>query len=252
MNSGRAKGNARMLKRRQDLLLDGIEVSLFSAHATFRRLLLEVHDYSETSTEDGSRIEMLGNLMLIDAWSLVDVVHRLRICVSHTPGVKKNALVKSLLKATVKVVDLRNFVQHLDSEAPKLAGTGLPIWGSLSWTWSTEEAAARGEIASMIAVSGRMAGPASFPMVSPVGKTVRLPIDLISLTAGGVTANLSAVYESVVLFDVRYRKALEVAKTEASTTDGPLSIVLEDDEDRDDEPPNQAPAPDGSAAGEGQ
>lgn len=242
MSRARARGDAGTVKRRQDLLLDGIEVSLFSGHVAYQRLWTEVLAYSETDLEDREKIDMLRHMLLVDAWSFVDVVHRLRACVCHAPGLKKNAPVKSLLKTTEEIVELRNFVQHLDSEAPKLASTAMPIWGSLSWTWANEESAARGEIASMIAISGRLAAPASFPMVNPAGKKVKLPVDMISLTAGGVSVNLSDVYENVYRFDLRYRKALEVAKGKAPNTNDILSIVLEHDEGK--EPPSQSTAPD--------
>jgi len=230
------------LKRRQDLFLDGIEVSSRAGLTAYQRLWAEIIAYSQSCEESSERVNTLRHLILLDAWSLVDVINRLRVLVDNTPGLKKNAPVKSFLNTTQEVIKLRNFVQHMESEVIEVAQTGFPIWGSLSWIWADIERP--GKIAAILLIPGRLAVSAGHPIVNPAGKAINPPVDWVTLTAGGVSVNLSSVVVSLALFKDRYERALEHAIACAkSHVKVPLPIVLETG--RDSTPPNKTPAPDG-------
>ena len=76
----------------------------------------------------------LGPIALMDAWALVDAVHRLRVLVSGMPRYKKRTPSKGLfLRRTVDVVALRNSFQHLVNDLPALTQSDLPVLGALTW-----------------------------------------------------------------------------------------------------------------------
>ena len=77
---------------------------------------------------------------LVDAWTLVDALHRLARLVNHSvPAfVTSNefkAEKRAFLALKAPVEELRHAVQHLDERVQKLAA-GVPAWGALSWKQS--------------------------------------------------------------------------------------------------------------------
>jgi hypothetical protein len=179
-------------KRRQELSLDGIDTSLTMTAMTYSRLHEAVLRYSEATTQSDSTSD-LQNLILLDAWSLIDITNRVRVLVGQTPGLKHSAAVKSFLRATKDVEGLRNYIQHLPTEVMPLAETGWPIWGALSWIWTSPEMQKVGTTSVLFIVAGRLAKSRGYPMVNPAGKTIRLPVDHICLSAADRAVNLSQI-----------------------------------------------------------
>ena len=183
------------------------------ARTTYSRLHHAVTQYSQTISQNRNKsMSDIQKLILLDAWSLVDIINRLRVLVRKTPGLKQNAFVESFLRATENLEELRNFVQHLDGEVVSVAETGWPIWGSLSWVWVSPEMQEKGTVATMVIVPGRLAKSGGHPLVNPAGKEIRLPVDHISLSAAGTMVNLSEICRTSMLFGNRLDAALTRAK----------------------------------------
>jgi hypothetical protein len=199
------------LKRQQQLCLDGIETSLAMTDVAYSRLYQTLFGSSQAITK-GDRPSDVEHLILLDAWSLIDITNRLRVLVRRTRGLERNAPVRSFLRSTEGVEALRNFVQHLDKEAMTLAETGWPIWGSLSWLWSSPDMQKRGEVAVLLVVPGRLARSKGYPMVNPAGKTMHAPVDHICLSGAGTTVNLSEITRSSMLLGSRLQAALQGAE----------------------------------------
>jgi len=215
-------------KRRQELFLDGIEFSIDMGEIAYQRLLTALVAHSARSASGKSVNRLLTAEIFLHAWSLVDIVNRLRVLIQHTPGLKRTPAIVSFLKQTGEVLGLRNFVQHLDTEAPEVAKTGYPIWGSLSWVWGTVEEVERGEFALMLLIPGRLAKSKGHPIVNPLGKKISPPVDMITLTAAGETVNLSRIRDALCQFrgrfDIAVKRALEMPSADQDTA---MAIVVE-------------------------
>ena len=215
-------------KRRQELFLDGIEFSIDMGEIAYQRLLAALVAHSARSASGKSVNRLFTAEIFLEAWSLVDIVNRLRVLIQHTPGLKRTPAIVSLLKQTEEILGLRNFVQHLNTEAPEVARTGYPIWGSLSWVWGTVEEVERGEFAIMLLIPGRLARSEGHPMVNPVGKKISPPVDMITLTAAGETVNLSHIRDALCQFRGRFDIAVKrTLETPPSGQDIAMTIVVE-------------------------
>lgn len=215
------------LKRQQELCLDGIDTSLTMVMITYSRLCQAVLQYCQPTSQSDSTSD-IQNLILLDAWSLIDITNRLRVLVRRTPGLKHNAPVELFLRATEDVEKLRHFVQHLDGEVMRLAETGWPIWGSLSWIWASPEMQKKGEVAVAIIIPGRLAKSKGYPMVNPLGKRIHGPVDHICLSAADITVNLSEITRTSILFRNRLKAALERAKeTQLGQSNGERAVILQ-------------------------
>ncbi len=223
------------LKRRQELFLDGIDTSFQMTQMAYQRLCHAVLGYSQAAVQSDSRT-LHQNAILLYSWALVDTINRLRVLVMQTPGLKRDAPVKSFLRTTQDVEALRNFVQHLPGEVMALADTGRPIWGSLSWLWVPPDTQPPAKIESVLLVPGTLATSKGYQMVNPAGKTFRTPVDHITLSAGDTRSDLSEVTRSSLLFAQRFQAGVERArraqdKRIASDPDVFLQIALECEED---------------------
>jgi len=159
------------------------------------------------ATDEMSR---LNSLILLDAWSLVDVLNRLRVMVESMPGLKKSSPgVKSLLQALGPLEDLRNAVQHLSGEVHTIADSGHPIWGSLSWARPPAHPGDALQAAAFI--PGTLAPVKGIPVVNPVGRKCEHPVGLIELTAAGNTVSLSDMVAAVIRFADRLDRAASAA-----------------------------------------
>ena len=194
------------IKRRQELFLDAIETSLVMAKVSYARLYQGLVQKSNP-TETNSLVDY-PKVILLDAWTFVDTINRLRILVSQMPGLKKNSRVTQFQKATESTEILRDFVQHVNAEIPKVENTGWPIWGSISWVYLSFDLDGKPKILIQSIIPGRLAKVKGIPMVNPVGKSLEIPIDHISLSATGVTLNLSDIHRLVVEFEKRFLVAL--------------------------------------------
>lgn len=114
--------------------LDPVQASFFDAI----RLSVQIIDVAYNRIKDAlnrltletERSLRLGPIALMDAWALVDAVHRLRALVSGMPRYKQRAPSKGLfLRRTSSVEALRNSFQHLVNDLPALTQSDLPVLG---------------------------------------------------------------------------------------------------------------------------
>lgn len=70
------------------------------------------------------------------AWSMCDAAFRSRSLIIQVRGLKQSAPgVQLFLRATESVVDVRNYLQHLDSEIANLGESTVPLMGQLRWRY---------------------------------------------------------------------------------------------------------------------
>ena len=176
-------------ENRQTLFFDGIRYSIEMAALAYDRLFRTLFDWTVVQAET---LALDFVPAFLDAWSIVDSVHRLRMLVNQTPGVKKKATEIQLFdKGTAPISELRNYVQHIDHETRNLVGQNTPVWGVLSWCAIMDEER-KSALTCFIQAGSRFQSNAAF-FVNPLGKKIKPPIDLITLTAYNVSVCLSDV-----------------------------------------------------------
>ena len=186
LQSGSPEGQ--QLTAVQLLFLDGIRYSVRMIGLSYQRLkalAVRLSDDKRVPSDDD-----FTNTFL-DAWFIVDSSDRLRRLVKSLPGLKKNdPNLVLFFNRTESVEMLRNFIQHAEGDVRDLAQQQRPFWGSVSWyrIYTPLE----GRICSMRAGSAHQEQE-STPLINPLGRTLRAPVDLITLHAAGFEVCLSDV-----------------------------------------------------------
>ena len=176
------------LPRKQVLYFDALRTSLEMAEIAYQRLQCVL-----MADDDPARMPRA----LLDAWSLIDILNRVRVLVRTMPGLKQNAPpVQALLRKTADVEVLRNAVQHLYGEIERMSSTTQPVWGSLSWVRYQEE----GVIDVCLLLSGTLAAGHRAPLVNPWGKLVHVPVGMVTLTAAEKDVCLSDLMDALTTF----------------------------------------------------
>lgn len=182
------------LDRRQALFLDSIRYSIEMADIAHVRLRKTLFEISTSDAADTEQRHLLTVSSILDAWSIVDSVHRLRALVRRMPGLKKStAGARSFMRQVEEVEVLRNAVQHLDTELDRRVEANLPAWGVLTWIAVVGEQRA----AACALISGSIAPAQQVELPNPAGRTVEVPVDSITLSASGRSVCLSKVMRAV-------------------------------------------------------
>lgn len=182
------------IDRRQILSFDGIRYSIEMAdlaHSRLQEILLEIAQSSSHPEPESFYYPSV----ILDAWSIVDSVNRLRGLLSQTPGLKQNLpFLVSFMKKTIEVENLRNAVQHLNQQIRKLVDLNLPVWGALSWTIMLDPEFKGVRCCTLIA--GTLSD-GEHPLVNPLGKNFYPPVDHITLEASQYSVCLSNIMRDV-------------------------------------------------------
>jgi hypothetical protein len=180
------------LDRKQILVVDGIRYSVDMADLAYGRLtevLVQFAKHQEPRREWFS-------LAFQDAWSLVDYIERLRKLIPHLPIKKSDPAFALFFRKAVDATELRHASQHLDNDLQKGERLQSPVWGSLSWI---EPPQAGNKFArGFLIVSGAIFDVAEHPIVNPVGKVLRSPASLITLSLGTKQICFSEVMQTLV------------------------------------------------------
>lgn len=180
------------LNRKQALYFDGIRYSVEMADLAHARLRCTLRELTRTSQEPERPPPLQFVSAILDAWSIVDSVYRLRGLLLQCPGLKQKTPRMILFRKRTEEVDsLRNSVQHLNTQINVLVTEGLPVWGVL--TWSAVLDPATRSVYGCSLISGTLSPHKGHPIVNPAGRSIMLPVDLITLAASGYSICLSDV-----------------------------------------------------------
>lgn len=226
------------LNREQTFFLTGIRYSISMAAYAYARLYESTHritnNYLQSQDLDrrfpNKDIEI--NLVMIDAWSMIDSVHRLRELLAGMPGLKQKANdLKSFYTNTKQVDDLRHKVQHLRHETKNLAQLNHVVWGTVIWSALESPEA---EIFRWFTIyAGSLHSGFRIPPFQPFAKTLfAFPIDHISLNAYNVLVSLTDCYDyiekiTVYLEDLLRRNFQEQLGQDIETDASDLMIAFE-------------------------
>ena len=119
--------------REQALIFDGIRYAAEMADIAYWRLfdLLEQMSFLPNDQLTTRQIAVA----MLDVWSIVDSVNRLRDLLREVPGVRHDVWWELFMRRTAEIGALRNDIQHQISKArlQALVANAGQIWGFLSW-----------------------------------------------------------------------------------------------------------------------
>lgn len=197
------------LDRAQMLLLDGISTSIDMTIVAYRQLQAALLEHVK-ATDQGTSSRAATVVAVMNAWTVVDVVHRLRLLVRRLRGLRHGPAVRVFLNTAQLVEPLRHAVQHLDGQIERLLHNGRPIWGSISWAYMESPDAK--EFRTLLLMPGTLGPRFKLPIVNPAGREMEVPIGLVTLTAAeGQDVCLSDIVPAVRLFGIRLERAAAAA-----------------------------------------
>ena len=195
------------LDQQQASFFDGVRYAVEMADLASIRLadsLWRLSTVCQDTTLD--HIAMVSSFL--DAWSIVDSIHRLRELLEQMPGLKKrsqSSVYRRFRQETAVVEDFRNIVQHLRGEIRELAKNGCPVWGTLDWLALTEPNTGICRCCAMAA--GRIVSGTQ-NIVNPCGKTIHGRIDYVTLQCKSHRLDLSKIMRFTELIIRRLEKSL--------------------------------------------
>ncbi len=119
--------------REQALVFDGIRYAAEMSDVAYWRLFKFLEELSCLSSSELTNRHIAT--AMLDAWSIVDSVHRLRDLINEAPGVTHDTWWKLFMNRTNDIAQLRDEVQHqIDNKRINALVTNAgQIWGFLSW-----------------------------------------------------------------------------------------------------------------------
>jgi hypothetical protein len=113
--------------------LDGLRYLFQMANLVSRRIRETLDEIARNHPDKYTEEQITSGLL--DAWTLVDICHRVRELVQQTPKLSQNLTgIQIFLRGTEQIENLRHYVQHLRSGIPNIPVQSNPLWGVLSWT----------------------------------------------------------------------------------------------------------------------
>lgn len=149
--------------------------------------LIKTLDLISQKQDRGENCKEEVVVALLDAWTIVDICHRVRELIQQAPGLSaKSPQIQIFLRSTSDFEKLRDYVQHLYNGIPRLPEKSYPLWGSLSW-FPTDNA-----LKCYTIVSGHLSSNIEAPTCS-LDIRSQAPTQRIVLFAGTASADLSSI-----------------------------------------------------------
>lgn len=185
------------LKERQTLFFDGIRYSFGMTTMAYNRLREILYSLTtEDMEKQGNLSAFKSSTTLVDAWSIIDSVHRLRSLLRQTPGINQKAPeLRIFYDKTKSVEHLRHIIQHLNKEIQSFVDSKSPALGVLTWVVLLNPTDKSASLCSI--VSGTLRPRTIYPIVNPLGKKIESPVDHITLITDKYSACLSDVIKQV-------------------------------------------------------
>lgn len=163
------------------LLLEAIVSLIKMIDISYLRLVSFLQNLPNLASEE----------VILEAWTIVDNLNRLRCVLGKGSGVKKNSPWFQLISRQIKIVESsRNFIEHYDRSLELLLANVKPVLGHLSWIEPEDEKT----FLSKVSIPGKMRLFKGLGIVNPAGKKIRDRIDQITLYLDDNELNLSDLY----------------------------------------------------------
>ncbi len=200
------------MSRKQALFIEGIRYSMETAdlaHVRLQATLPLLTKGDQLLPED-----RLTASAMLDAWAIVDSLHRLRGLLRHMPGIQRRDRIppiRAFFDATDQVTELRNTIQHLDTTIPGILDDhNWAVFGSLTWGIVDPE---KNQITSSCFMPGMPVGQRT--LINPADRPKwHIPIDAITIERSGVRVCLSDAMRRTEVLAKALEKMLAVTYTE--------------------------------------
>jgi hypothetical protein len=207
-----------VLGHRQRLFLEGVRLTVEMADLAHRRLTSILPQLSFMQHLDPEETNTVS--AMLDAWAIIDSLHRLRGLIANMPGSKgkkKNPKFRAFMDATANVAELRNTVQHLETEIHNVAlQANWTVFGTLSWGFVEP---AKNQVTASLFMPGAAREGASFPLINPMNRQRwHAPVDSITLERNGISVCLSDAMRTVASWVQGLEESLQIAFAEQIPT----------------------------------
>ena len=118
------------LSRNQVLLLDGLRYAAEMSDVAYERLSGKLQEIARSRSEPSTRDIAAA---MLDAWSVIDAVHRFVEIAGVLPGLPQGTWLRLLRQRSSDALALRDDVQHQRERVEKGELQRGQIWGYLSW-----------------------------------------------------------------------------------------------------------------------
>jgi hypothetical protein len=184
------------LNQKQKFYLDGIRFSIEIIDLTYTRLKETLYNLSNNIRYNSKTNHLIYLSAIHDVWSLIDSLYRLRGLLQLCPGIKQKSPGMILFYNNIRNVELfRHSIQHLNTQINELIKLNLPVWGIITWTAVLNRTS--NSVFSCAIIAGTIFHNQCSQIINPAGKELVIPIDLITLTAGGHSICLSKVFDEI-------------------------------------------------------
>jgi hypothetical protein len=174
----------------QASFIDGIRFSIETLDVAYSRLCGCLDRISRMPNAGDSGVSTA--IALLDAWAVIDAVHRLRELLNQMPGLKKNSPTLQLfIRNTEDASEFRNTIQHLRGELKEMSERGWPAWGSLTWLFVADPTTRI--VHSCLMIPGRVQSGAQ-NIINPLDHVITNTIDVVTLHCKDRKLSLTALY----------------------------------------------------------
>ena len=186
------------LSVKQIVFLDAVRVSAEIAGQAYDDLLGDLRLVGGERDSDQPR-----NFVRVirHTWTFVDAVHRFRVVLQQTPGIKHNHVYELFMRRTKTVTVMRHTAQHLDRELAGIAKRGQGAYGTLTWIVGTgEDRVPQPMMLNVGTAYGRVLGPVTdFLERLPIREIHRVRLELADrlLTLSDVREHLASMVRSL-------------------------------------------------------
>ena len=214
------------LDKKQALFLNGIRhAAEFASHAYLR--LAGTLTYVALHDIASSNATHQYTSAFIDAWTIVDAFDRFRqlALLFPNPGNTVPTLEIPASDLALLAREVRNVADHLAQRADFVTSKSGTALGILTW-YTVLDASTHQGVSCTILPGGVPTG--SHDAVNPAGKDIRVPTDLIHLTAGGYRISLSelVVHMSNKVNELEEQVSAQLPANLAEDKIAPTDILL--------------------------
>lgn len=186
--------------------LQGVRFAIEMTQLSSARLRELLTDITVSGTFPAEAWPAPSASIFLDAWSMVDSLHRLRELLATFPNMKKNVpLLKVFNNETSGVTGLRHHIQHLRNLG-KADQNYIPVWGAVGWIWTVDDTLTRFKLGVITAGAD---SAQLRPILKPGGRSYHDQLDHITIQAGTYKVNLSEAMRQTIHVARAFESVLE-------------------------------------------
>jgi hypothetical protein len=218
------------LDKRQLRTFDAIRLSIEMYDVAYQSILGLVNQV-DRDEKIVAKSHTLYPLIFLHAWSMVDSANRLRLLLTHLPGVSRGPHFEANFRKLIPFENMRNPIQHLNKEilVRSKDPNAEPILGSLSWSKIIETKPLK--ILAFLLLPGTLEKQAGRPLENPASKSFHGQVDHVELSAYGETISLSDAYYAISnlakIIETSLQKTFDSKKEFAQRLPADLLLVVE-------------------------